>query len=205
MKNFISFLKSKQFLIQISIILVIIFGILFGTLTWLSSYTNHGKFVMVPDFKGQRVSDLEAFVKDKDVTYQIIDSIYDPKEKSGVVLRQDPEMNIAVKHNRTVYLYVTGMVAPQVIMPKLVDKSERLARLIINRLGLKVGSVTEKAADCNGCVLSQRMGGREIEYGKGLKKGSVIDLVIGRKDNFYHSEPRDTTAADDSINEDNND
>lgn len=200
MKNFISYLKSKQFLIQITVIIVLISVIIFGTLRWLSSYTNHGEMVMVPDFKGQRVSALETFIKDKDVSYQIIDSIYDPKEKPGVVLRQDPEMNVAVKHNRTVYLYVTGMVAPQVSMPKLVDRSERQARLILARLGLKIGAVTERAADCNGCVLSQRMNGKEIEFGKSLKKGSVIELIVGRKDNFYHAEAADTSATNDDLN-----
>lgn len=160
---------------------------------------------MVPDFKGQEVNALETFVKDKAVNYQIIDSIYDPKEKPGVVLRQDPEMNVAVKHNRTVYLYVTGMVAPQVVMPKLVDRSERQARLILARLGLKVGAVTERAADCNGCVLSQRMHGKEIEFGKGLKKGSVIELVVGKKDSFYHAGSADSSSTGEDVNFDNDD
>ena len=196
MQNLITFLKTKQFFIQISIILVLIFIIIFSTLKWLSSYTNHGKFVLVPDFKGQQVSGLEEFVKGKNITYQIIDSIYDPKEKPGVVLRQDPEINIAVKHNRTVYLYVTGMVAPQISMPKLVDRSERQARLILSSYGLKVGKVTEKAADCNGCVLAQLMHGKEIEFGTGIKKGSVIELVVGRKDNFYHAEAVDSSLTE---------
>ena len=202
MQNFISFLKSKQFFIQISVILLLIFILVFGTLKWLASYTNHGKFVNVPDFKGQNVSQLDEFIKDKEINYQIIDSIYDPKEKPGVVLRQDPEVNIAVKHNRTVYLYVTGMLAPQIIMPKLVDRSERQARLILSSYGLKIGKVTERAGDCNGCVLSQLMHGKEIEHGKGIKKGSVIDLVVGRKDNFYHA-GADSTATEEEPNFDN--
>lgn len=196
MQNILSFLKSKQFFIQLAIILALIFIILFITLKWLSSYTNHGKFVTVPDFKGQAVTQLEEFIKDKSLTYQIIDSIYDPKEKPGIVLRQDPEMNIAVKHNRTVYLYVTGMVAPQVVMPKLVDRSERQARLILSSYGLKVGKITERAADCNGCVLAQSIHGKEIQWGQGVKKGSVVELVVGRKDNFYHAGAADTSATE---------
>jgi len=196
MQNFFSFLKSKQFVIQFSIILALIFTTVFGTLKWLSSYTNHGKLVRVPDFKGQKVSQLEQFIKDKNIAYQIIDSIYDPKEKPGVVLRQDPEVDIAVKHNRTVYLYVTGMVAPQVIMPKLIDRSERQARLILSSYGLKVGEVTERSADCNGCVLAQLLNGKEIEFGKGIKKGSVIELVVGKKDNFYNAGVVDTSQTE---------
>lgn len=203
MQNLLSFLKSKQFFIQISLILALIFLIVFFTLRWLSSYTNHGEFVVVPDFKGQNVSSLEEFVKDKAITYEIIDSIYDPKEKPGIVLRQDPESKIQVKHNRTVYLYVTGKVAPQVIMPKLIDRSERSARLILSSYGLKIGKVTERAADCNGCVLSQLIQGREIEPGKGIKKGSVIELVVGKKDNFYHAEATDSIPVEEEPNFDN--
>jgi beta-lactam-binding protein with PASTA domain len=193
MQNLLSFLKSKQFFINLGIILLLIFAIFYGTLKWLASYTRHEEFVVVPDFKGQTVSGLKEFVSGKDISFQIIDSIYDPKEKHGIVLRQDPEVNSKVKHNRTVYLYVTGMVAPKISMPKLVDRSERQARLILNSYGLRVGRVTEKQADCNGCVLSQTIKGKEIEPGTGIKKGSVVDLVVGIKDHF-HTTSSDTSA-----------
>ncbi len=197
MSNFFSFLKSKQFFIHFAIILLTIFIVFFCLIKWLNSYTNHGDFVEVPDFKGQEIANLKSFVNNKDVAYQIIDSIYDPKEKPGTVLRQEPEAKSKVKHNRTIYLYVTGMVAPQVQMPKLVDRSERQARLILQTYGLKLGRVTEKSADCNGCVLSQSIKGNEIEFGKTVKKGSVIDLVVGVKDSYYTSNPADTGAAED--------
>jgi beta-lactam-binding protein with PASTA domain len=167
------------------IILVLISLVIVGTLKWLESYTNHGKFVLVPDFKNKRIAELDQAIENTGVTYQIIDSIYDPREKPGIVLRQDPEPKSKVKHNRTVYLYVTGMVPPQMVMPKLVDRSERQARLIISSYGLKVGSVTEKEADCSGCVVGQLVKGRDIAPGDPVQKGSVIDLVIGRRDKFF--------------------
>jgi len=197
MSNFFSFLKSKQFFVHLAIILVTIFLVFFCLIKWLSSYTNHGDFVEVPDFKGQQIGNLKTFVTNKDISFQIIDSIYDPKEKSGIVLRQEPEAKSKVKHNRTIYLYVTGMVAPQIQMPKLIDRSERQARLIIQTYGLKVGHVTEKQADCNGCVLSQTIDGKEIEPGTAVKKGSKISLVVGIKDNSYISNPGDTATSQD--------
>jgi beta-lactam-binding protein with PASTA domain len=194
MQGILSFIKSKTFLVQLGIILALILLILFISLRWLSSYTQHGEYTEVPDFKGQQINQLDEFVKDKDLTYKIIDSIYDPKEKPGIVLWQDPVINAKVKHNRTIYLYVTGMVAPQVIMPKLVDRSERQARLILSSYGLKTGGISEKAADCNGCVLAQLVKGRSIEPGAGIKKGTVIDLVVGRKDSYYDASA-DTSQA----------
>jgi beta-lactam-binding protein with PASTA domain len=195
MQALFSFLKSRQFFINLGLILLLVLLIFTGIIKWLSSYTQHGEFVKVPDFKGQTIEQLPGFVQNKQVLYQVIDSIYDPKEKPGIVLRQDPEADSKVKHNRTVYLYVTGRVAPQIAMPKLIDRSERQARLILLTYGLKVGKVIEKRADCNGCVLSQLIKGREVKDGTGVKKGSVVDLVVGRKDNFYDSGISDSTDS----------
>jgi beta-lactam-binding protein with PASTA domain len=195
MNGFFSFIKSKQFLIHLGIILATIFLVFFCLIKSLGSYTNHGDFTEVPDFKGQETANLKSFVADKEVSFQIIDSIYDPKEKSGIVLRQEPEAKSQVKHNRTIYLYVTGMVAPQIQMPKLIDRSERQARLIIQTYGLKVGKVLEKSADCNGCIMGQSIKGVAIEPGTAVKKGSVVDLVVGVKDNFYNSNPGDTAST----------
>lgn len=181
------FFKSRKFFIHLGIGLSLISILVIGTLKWLSSYTSHGEFVVVPEFKGQFIGDLDNFVKDKDINYEIIDSVYDPKRKPGIVLWQDPIMNAKVKHNRTVYLYVTGMVPPQIIMPKLIDRSERQAKLILSSYGLKVGRIEERQADCNGCVLEQLQNGRPIEAGKAIKKGSVVGLVVGRKDAFYNA------------------
>jgi len=188
MQSFFSFLKSKQFFIHLGIILVLIVSLLFGVVTWTTYYTQHNEFITVPDFKTKKISDLDSFVSGKEVMYEIIDSIYDPKEKAGIVLRQDPEADSKVKHNRTVYLYVTGMVAPQIQMPKLIDRSERQAKLIIETYGLKIGHVSETEADCNGCVVAQLVKGRNVAPGESVKKGSVVNLVIGRKGSSLETE-----------------
>lgn len=181
MQGLLNFIKSRQFIINLVLILATVFLLLFLTNKWLASYTGHDQFAEVPDFKGRDVKQLDTFVKNSNINYKIIDSLYDPKAKSGIVLRQYPDAGSKVKHNRTVYLYVTGMVAPQIIMPKLISRSERQARLILETYGLKVGRITEESADCDGCVVSQLQKGRPVEPGKPVKKGSVIDLVLGVK------------------------
>lgn len=157
----------------------------------LNSYTQHGETVDVPDFKGKAISELKRFIEGKDIRYVIIDSIYNPSEKPGTVVRQDPEVKTKVKHNRIVYLYVTGLLPPQVIMPKLIDRSERQAILMIESYGLKVGKITAVAGDCNGCVLAQTIKGKDVEPGKQIKKGTVIDISVGKKD--HYTAPPDTT------------
>jgi beta-lactam-binding protein with PASTA domain len=137
------------------------------------------------------------FLSDKKVSYLIIDSIYDPNEKHGVVIKQEPEYNSKVKENRTIYLYVTGNVPPQIQMPKLIDRSERQARLIIQTYGLKLGKVTEKRADCNGCVIGQIINGKDVNPGSTVKKGSIVDLIVGFKDELFSSSATaDSTKKD---------
>ena len=187
MKDILAFIKTKQFLIHLGISLLSLFIVLFILLKYLSSYTDHGEFVEVPDFNEKRISELNGFIKDKGVNYLIIDSIYAPGQTSGIVIKQDPSAKSKVKHNRNIYLYVTSMVAPQIQMPKLTDRSERQAKLIITSYGLKVGSVTTKNADCNGCVIEQLFEGKPIVAGQMIKKGSKINLIVGVRENYGYS------------------
>jgi beta-lactam-binding protein with PASTA domain len=79
-------------------------------------------------------------------------------------------------------------------MPKLVDRSTRQAVFMIESYGLKVGKITEISGDCKGCVLKQFFNGKEIAAGEVIKKGSKIDLAVGRKDDEY-ALPVDSAAV----------
>src|ERR1043165_5882540 len=184
MKGFFAFLKSRQFFIHFGLAVLTISIAIWALIKMLNVYTQHGEMVAVPDFKGKSIGELKDFVKDEDVRYLIIDSIYSTKEKPGTVIRQDPEAKTMVKHNRTIYLYVTGMLPPQIAMPKLIDRSERQATSMIESYGLKVGSVVQVRADCEGCVLSQTSKGKDVAPGEMVKKGTRIDLTVGKKDRF---------------------
>jgi beta-lactam-binding protein with PASTA domain len=201
MKDLFSYLKSKTFfkhLVFASVSLVIVLWILFKL---LGVYTHHGETAEVPDFKGKTIAELDVFLKDKNVGYTIIDSIYNPEEKPGIVIKQDPEAKSMVKHNRIIYLYVTSTQAPQMAMPKLVDRSTRQAVFMIESYGLKVGRITEVAGDCKGCVLKQFFNGKEIMPGDAIKKGSKIDLSVGKKEDGYAAPPTDSTAVTDPEDE----
>jgi beta-lactam-binding protein with PASTA domain len=196
MKDFIAYLKSKTFFKHLALAVVSLGIILWILFKLLGVYTHHGETAEVPDFKGKNIEELDNFVVDRHVGYVIIDSIYDPKEKPGVVIKQDPEAKSMVKHNRTIYLYVTSTQAPQMAMPKLVDRSTRQAVFMIESYGLKVGKITEVAGDCSGCVLKQYYKGKEITPGDAVKKGSKIDLTVGKKESGYSVAPTDSIAED---------
>ena len=196
MKDFFAFIKSKVFLKHFLIAIVSLIVVLWVLFKLLGVYTHHGETAVVPDFKGKLINELDGFIEGKHVRYTIIDSIYEPKETSGMVLKQEPEANSEVKHNRIIYLYVTSTQAPQIAMPKLVDRSTRQAVFMIESYGLKQGTITEIDADCKGCVVKQLFKGKEIMVGEAIKKGSKIDLLVGRKENDYITTPSDSLPND---------
>lgn len=194
MKDFFGYIKSKVFIKHFILAIVSMAFVLWALFKLLGVYTHHGETAEVPDFKGKAISELDAFVTSKQVGYLIIDSVYDPKEKSGIVTKQDPEAKSLVKHNRIIYLYVTSTQAPQMAMPKLVDRSTRQAVFMIESYGLRVGKITEISGDCKGCVLKQYYNGKEIAPGDAIKKGSKIDLSVGKKEDDYNA-PVDSTSS----------
>jgi beta-lactam-binding protein with PASTA domain len=201
MKDLFSYLKSKTFFKHLALATVSLVIVLWALFKLLGVYTHHGETAEVPDFKGKAIAELDNFVKDKNVGYTIIDSVYSPEEKPGVVIKQDPEAKSMVKHNRIIYLYVTSTQAPQMAMPKLVDRSTRQAVFMIESYGLKVGKITEIAGDCKGCVLKQYFNGKEIMPGDVIKKGSKIDLSVGKKEDDYSAMATDSTAVADPEDE----
>ncbi|NBQ47953.1 MAG: hypothetical protein EBU33_05805 [Sphingobacteriia bacterium] len=64
MNAFKAYIRSRTFFIHLGLISLFVFILIFSTLRWLAHYTNHGDFVVVPDFKTHKLADLEAFVKD---------------------------------------------------------------------------------------------------------------------------------------------
>ena len=174
-----SLIKSKLFLKHLAIALVSISLLFWSGFKFLNVYTLHGQGIQVPDFSGLKINQIDTFILHKKLNYLIIDSVYDFKAKKGIVIKQDPEPNNNVKDNRTIYLTVTAMLPPQVKMPKLQDRSLRQAMAMLETYGLKLGKTQYIADQCLNCVLDQLVQGKKIEAGTIIKKGAMIDLIIG--------------------------
>ena len=179
-RNILLFLKSKRFRIHFIISVLVGMLTLWASFKWLGIYTHHGETIPVPDFSGIKTEEISSFIADKQLRYEIIDSLFDAKVATGVVIKQDPEKKSSVKQNRTIYLTVSAKSPPLVKMPNLVDASMRQALALLESYGLKAGKKDYRPDPCVNCVLAQTMKGKKIEAGKMIPNGSVIDLVLGQ-------------------------
>src|SRR5665213_3303754 len=178
-KNFFNFLKSKIFLINLGIA-IIAFPLLFWIImAWLGHYTKHNDFVSVPDFTNLKMEQLSSFVADKNIGYEVIDSIWDPKLQKGIVVKQDPDVGEKVKEGRKIYLYVTAQQPPKINMPDLVGEtshnslSDRQAVRICEsyELSYQIDRVNDERKDL---VVAQFYKGKPIPPGTLIEKGSLI-------------------------------
>lgn len=145
----------------------------------MKAYTNHGKTVIVPDFRKQTIVDSKKQLKKSRLNFAIEDSTYTSALPPGTIIDQNPRPNSTVKKNRTVYFVVNSSTPPPVKMPNLVDNSYRQASLKLNNIGLKVGKKIYKPDIARDAVLQQLHNGKPIAPGARILKGQTIDLVLG--------------------------
>ena len=67
--------------------------------------TNHGDTITVPNLIGMELKDIDEFLSDRDLRYEILDdSSYSSEYPPYSILQQNPSENEKVKENRKIYL-----------------------------------------------------------------------------------------------------
>lgn len=180
MKNFLEFLKSKTFLIQIGLALVAIVVLVFVSLQWLKSTTNHGEFVEVPDFSKMSVMEMRKAVEDAGLRYQVLDSSeFNPDYPRFSILDQNPAAGNKVKSNRKIYFTVNPSGYKKVTVPDIIQVTQRNATSMLRAVGLEVERVTYIDELGKDMVYNMRFKGKYVKPGDKLPKTSKVELICG--------------------------
>lgn len=145
----------------------------------LKMYTRHDQVAVTPDYVGLTMDQVNSLEASKDFELVIVDSIYDYTRTPGSVISQDPLPETKVKPGRSVYLSLVSFMPEQVSMPALIDLSYRRAKALLQTYGLKLGSTRVAPDMAKNAVLKVSVNGRFVKPGTPIRKGSVVDLVIG--------------------------
>jgi len=192
-KRFFKILKefvwSKFFLINLGIVIFVYLVIIFSTIKYLDYYTNHGEEISVPNLIGKKSSDAKMILEDLGLSYEILDSIYDPKLPNGIVKQQMIEptsvSKVYVKSNRVVGLRLSKN-NELTEMPELVYKHVNFARGVLERRGLKLEAIEFiPTKEANGSVIEQKYNGKTIKGGEKIPIGSKIRLIVGKNEIGY--------------------
>lgn len=182
-KDLKAFLKSKLFLKNLALAIVLLVVFFSMVIFCLSKYTRHGEYIVLPNLSKTKLASAEALLKSRELNYIIIDSVYIENSPPGMVINQNPYPGAHVKRGRNVYLYITSTLPPLVEMPDLLDKSLRQAKNLLDNAGLKMGRINMVVAPLPGFVLKQLYKGNSIAPGTKIPQGSVITLEAGKGSN----------------------
>ncbi|MEI6946108.1 PASTA domain-containing protein [Paraflavisolibacter sp. H34] len=173
------FITSRPLWVNIvfgTVLFVALFLLFVLSLNWL---THHGESKTVPAVVGKKVEEVRELLDEQGFEMIVQDSVYFDTLAPSVVIKQVPEADAVVKINRTVYVTVNRVVAPDVDMPNLIGYSFRNAEMVLNNMGLKIGDTTFKPDFAKNSVLEQLFNGQSIPAGKKIRMGSAISLVLG--------------------------
>ncbi len=178
--SFRAFLKSKIFLLNLGVAVLITLVLLIIVLIAVRGYTDHGESFAIPDFQNMDMKEVSRLIGEKDLRFEIIDSIYTENATPGNVIDQFPVPGFSVKKGRTVFLTICARNPEQVAMPTLTDISLRQAVSIMQGVGLNVGKIEYVPSEYPNLVLEQKFQGIPVASGRLIDRGSNIDLVVGR-------------------------
>jgi hypothetical protein len=132
------FVWSKFFLLNIGLALLICLIVVFSTIKYLDVYSDHGEKIAVPNLVGKKSSEAKMMLNELGLSYEILDSLYDPSLPNGIVKQQMIEptalSKVHVKANRIIGLRLSKKTELEE-MPNLVFKGADLAQGILENRG----------------------------------------------------------------------
>ncbi len=178
LKKLLSIAWVRMVVHIVSATLLALVIVLFFFNIYLPSRTNHGETITVPNVVGVHFDDLDEFLTNRKLRYEITDdSSYSADFRPLEVLKQFPLPDAKVKENRKVYLTLNKTRPPLVKMPNLKDGSIKSAQLVLRTYDLRIGRIEYVPEPFFGTIIDQKYRGRSIQPGDLVPKGSTIDIV----------------------------
>ena len=192
--EFLKFLKSKVFWIQVGLAFVATFVLLFLVNVFLGVYTTSGRTILVPKLTGMTQVEVRESLRNSDLYLLVIDSVYNNDECPGAIVDQTPKPGQKVKKGRTIYVTINAFSKELTSMPNLKDFSFRNAQVNIENAGLRLGRVDYQPGHKD-LVLRQSVAGKVIAPGSKIPKGTEVDLVVGLDPGDNQSVVPDLTSS----------
>jgi beta-lactam-binding protein with PASTA domain len=195
------YLKSRVFVVQVFVALIIIFVLGYLFMHWLTFTTDHGNEITVPNLSKMTEEQVEETLDDLDLDYVLLDSVdFNPAYPKHTVVEQDPLPGAKVKVNRKIYIKINSSGFTMVRIPNLIEKTYRQAVPTLKSLGLEPGQITYKPYLGKDMVMEMHCNGKKLNPGDKIFKSSKIDLVLGDGNEGF-VEPADSLSTETPPNE----
>lgn len=178
--NLLQYLKSKEFLRTIILIVAISLMLIFGLQKWMKYHTKHDERIEVPKLEMMSLEETQKILELHKLNFVVIDSAsFNPKFPPKSVIEQNPAAGDFVKENRKIYLTLNPSDYRKVAIPDLLDQTKRQVVIQLKSLGFRIGKERYIKDLGKDVVRGLEINGRTINPGDRLSKNTMIDLVLG--------------------------
>jgi len=169
MKNILKsrFVRKILYIFAAFVIIILLFDNLI--IPWYVSSPE----TVIPNVIGMKESDAIKLLEDSSFNPVIIDTTFGESHPAGTIFLQKPRDGEVVKEGRNIYLFVSG--GEQVVdVPKLVGKTVLDAKFALERIGLKLGRITQLPSD----KPEEMIFDQQFAEGTPLKKGQTVNVTV---------------------------
>ena len=178
--QFIRFLFTKVFWINILIMVITLILLSWGAYRWLKTFTLQGVETVLPDLTTFTVEEAEDTLLAMQLRFDILDSNeYFSEYPRSSVIDQYPPPGTTVKPNRRISLTLNASGPKKVPIPDVVEKTRRRAIYDLESKGFVIGDLVYVPYIGKDVVLGLRYRGEDVIYPATFTKGTTLDLVIG--------------------------
>ncbi len=178
--NLIQYIKSKEFLRTLIMILVLVIILIFVLSKWMGYHTKHDERIKVPNLEQLSLEDTEKALTEVKLNFVVIDSAsFNPKFPPKSVIEQNPTAGDFVKENRKIYLTLNPSGYRKVTIPNVIDQTKRQVVIQLRSMGFRIGKERYIPDLGKDVVRGLESKGVEIKPGEKLPKNTLIDLVLG--------------------------
>ena len=174
MKGFLVKLIKNPYVFNLLLAIVVLCGLIYGTLKWLDVYTRHNEAVVVPDVKGLKVEEAEEFFKNNNLRYNVIDSVYSKNVKPGAIVELVPQAGSKVKEGRIVFITVNALTSQMATIPEVEDLSFRQAYALLRARGFEKIEIEYVPGTYKDLAVAVTAGGRILQKGDHVPLASQL-------------------------------
>ncbi len=190
MKNLIAFLKSKIFWVNVVLTIVVSLVLIKMALWFTNIYSHHGEAIEIPELSGKAIEEAEELLDDKNLRFEIVDSVFNREAIPGSVVDQFPLAGKIVKRARTVKLTIAAKNPEQITLGKVEDLSLRQAVSTLTSKGLNIEKLEYVSSNYGNLVTGFSYKGKDIDETMKIAKGESIVVKVGKGKGFLVRTPK---------------
>lgn len=174
----------KSIIGNIILMIVISCLIVLAISSMLGLYTKHNEEITIPNIRGLKIDKAIKKLSDKDLDYEIVDSVYRSDLEHGIVIETLPREGMNVKEGRKIYLTITSFSTMQGVVPRVENLSSRQAIAQLNSLKFHNITIREVSGDFdNLCIRLETINGNIIPSGTKISVDTRLVLVVSKRNN----------------------